>query len=240
MVWLPFVCGLCFFMMATGLHARGEGSNQGLAARDNTLDADLESRIKGMAGSSLAHRYRKLATRRAQIMKLHEKLQAEERTVQDRKTQGLLRSNRKRLDGVTTELARHFQTLSGFYDQDGHSLERTADAALEGKIAGIVGKSFAGQFHHLAARRDETDSLAQKLKAEEDAVQDPTVQDHLKAHRERADQIADEMRQHFKSLSQLYLYPTGSGSGKNKDVNLGSQIADMVEKERSRKNRSNR
>jgi len=228
-VRLLSVCGLWCFTTATGLRARSQGSNPAVAAREAAaLDADLESRIGGISGNFLANRFRELATRRTQIMKLHQMLQAEEQTVQDRTSRGQLRSNHERLDGITTELAQHIQTLSGFYDQHGRSLEGKADAALEGKIAGIVGKSFAGQFHQLAARRNEIGSLRQKLKAEEDAMQDPAVQDHLRVQRERLDQIADEMEQHFKSLSHLYSYPTGSGSRENTDVSLESQIADIA------------
>jgi len=192
--------------------------------------AELESRIGGMSGSSLAHRYRELATRRAQISKFHQMLQAEEQVAQDRTSQGLLRSGRERLDGITTELNRHFQKLGGFYEQHGRSSEEKADAALEGKIDGIVGKSLAGQFHQLAARRDEIRSLRQKLKAEEDAAQDPAVRDHLREQREKVDQVADEMGQHFKSLSQLYRYPMGSGPRENTDASLESQIADVAGK----------
>jgi len=161
-------------------------------------------------------------------LKLNQMLQAEEQIVQDHTSRGLLRSNRERLDGITAELAQHFQTLSGFYDQRGRSLEGKADVALEGKIDGIVGKSFAGQFHQLAARHNQIGSLRQKLKAEEDAVQDPAAREHLRVQREHLDQIADEMEQHFKSLSQLYRYPAGSGSSENTDVSLESQIADIA------------
>jgi len=230
MVRLLSMCGLCCLTTATGLRARSEGgSTPGLAAREAALDADLESRIGGISGNTLAHRYRELARRRSQIMKLQQMLQAEQRTVKDRASQDLLRSNRKRLDGITTELARHFQTLGGFYDQHGSGSRENTDVSLESQIAGVAGEVLAGRFHELAKRREHISDLRNALKAEEDSTQDQAHQGLLHAQRERLDGIAAKMSQHFQSVGQLYDQShAGSSSEKSKSEALEATIASMV------------